>query len=80
MFIDFFGFLFFREKGSVWGAGWEKETWAWERNINQLPPICARTWDGTHNLGMRPDQESNLQPFGVWDHAPTNWATWPGLK
>ena len=20
------------------------------------------------------------QPFGVWDDAPTNWATWPGLN
>ena len=31
-----------------------------------------------HNLGMFPDQESNLQPFGVWDDTPVNWATWPG--
>ena len=31
--------------------------------------------DGTWNLGMRPDQESNAQPFGVWYDSPTNWAT-----
>ena len=24
---------------------------------------------------MCPDQELHLQPFGVWDNAPTNWAT-----
>ena len=29
--------------------------------------------------GMCPDWESNPQPFGVQDDAPTNWATWPGL-
>ena len=42
-----------------------------ERNINWLPPIYALTGDGTHNLAMFPDQESNPQPFGVWDDAPT---------
>lgn len=26
-------------------------------------------------LGMCPDQESNLPPFGVWDDNPTNRAT-----
>ena len=35
-------------------------------------------WNRTHNLGMRPDQELNLQLFGVRDDAPTNWATQPG--
>ena len=25
----------------------------------------------THNLGICPDQEWNLQPFGVWDEAAT---------
>ena len=24
------------------------------------------------------DQESNAQPFGIWDSGPTNWAIWPG--
>ena len=33
----------------------------WERNINQLPPVCAPTGDWTYNLGMCPDWESNLQ-------------------
>ena len=39
---------------------------------------------GTHpyqvsngNLGMCLDQESNPQPFGVWDDASTNRANWP---
>ena len=31
-----------------------------------------------HNLGMCPDEESNLQPFGIWDDAPTNRAMCPG--
>ena len=30
------------------------------------------TGDQTHNLGMCPDTELNLQPFGPWDDAPTN--------
>ena len=28
---------------------------------------------------MHPDQGWNLQPFGVWDNTPTNWATQTGL-
>ena len=34
-----------------------------ERSISWLPPICAQT-EGTHNPGVYPDWESNLQPFG----------------
>ena len=30
------------------------------------------TGDGTCNLGMCPDWELNLQPFGVQNNAPTN--------
>ena len=26
---------------------------------------------------MSPDQQSNSQPFGVWDNAPTTWVTRP---
>ena len=33
-----------------------------------------RPRDQTRTLGMYPDQESNPQPFGLWDNAPTNWA------
>ena len=43
-----------------------------ERNIYQLPTVCAPNEDWTHNLGMCPMQGSNPQPFGVWDDAPTN--------
>ena len=48
-----------------------------ERNIDVretvigLPPVHAPTRNQTHNLGMCPDWESNPQPFGVWDDAPT---------
>ena len=51
----------------------------WQKNIHQLPPTCTPTGDRTYDLGMCPDRESNLPPFGVWDDAPTNWAIWPGL-
>ena len=56
----------------------ERETSVWGRNIRQLPPICTQTGDGTRNLGMCPDQESNPQSFGVRDDAPTKWATGQG--
>ena len=46
-----------------------------DRNIDQLPPTCALTWSQTHNPGMYPDQESNLQPSGVQDNAPINRVT-----
>ena len=64
MFIDF------REKRS------DSETLLWERNISSLPPVLGPT--GDHTLGMCPGWESHPQPFGVWNNAPTNWATWPG--
>ena len=31
----------------------------------------------TLSIGMCPDQGLNLQPFGVQDDTPTNWAIWP---
>ena len=53
------------------------------REIERLVASCMHSsnsnGDWTRNLGMCPDQESNPQPFGVWDDAPTNLATWPGL-
>ena len=54
-----------REKGR------ERETLMWGKNIDQLLPIH----DWTYNLGVCPDGESNPQHFGVWDSAPTKWAT-----
>lgn len=34
--------------------------------INQFPSICMLTGNQTHNLGMCPKQESNLQPvYGI---------------
>ena len=56
-------------------VGRERETSVWERNINQLPPIWALTRDWTHNLGMYPDQGSNLQTFWYTDNAPNNCTT-----
>ena len=34
-----------------------------ERNINQLPPICAPNGDQTHNPGMCPHREGNPHTF-----------------
>ena len=48
------------------------------KTLISLPHEHARTEDWTHNLGMRPDQESNLQHLGAQDNAPTNWTTWLG--
>ena len=46
-----------------------------ERNIQQLPPICAPIGHWTCNLGMSPGLGSNgVQPFSLWNGAPTNWA------
>ena len=58
----------------------ERETLMWERNINQFPPMCTPTGYWTHNLGMCPEWDSNLQPFGVQDNVPINWATQPGIN
>ena len=55
--------------------GRERET---ERNINQLPLVRTPIEDHTSHLRMCPDWESNPQCLGVWDNAPTNWATQPG--
>ena len=51
-----------------------------ESNIGWLPPACTPIMDRTHNLGMYPDQESNCQPPGAQNNAPTNWAMQPGPK
>ena len=58
-----YAFTYFRERGRVGGER--------EKNINveekhQSVASCVPQNQGwTHNLGMFPDQESNLQPFGV---------------
>ena len=50
----------------------ERVTMMQERNIDPLLPVCTLARDQTLNLGMCPDQGSNLQPFGVWDSAATS--------
>ena len=50
------------------------------RNIDHLLPVHALMGDQTHNLGLCPDPESNMQTFGVQEDAPTNCATQPGLS
>ena len=70
-------FIDFRERGRGGEREEERETSMWKRNIDQFPPIHILTGDWTLNLGMCPSLESNPQPFGVWDNAPTNLTTWP---
>ena len=50
----------------------EEEKHQCERNIDQLPLVGTPTGRQICNLGTCSDQESNLQPFGLWDDAPTN--------
>ena len=56
----------FRERGREGQRG--RERW---RNIDGLPPIHTPRRDWIGNPGKRPDQESNPQPFGAQDDAPT---------
>ena len=48
-------------------------------NIDWLPVVWTPIRDQTSQPRYVPDWGSNPQPFGVWDDAPTNWATrpWP---
>ena len=63
-----------REEG---GGGGEREA---ERQIDidvkekhqSVDSSRRPNQDSTHNLGVCPDWELNLQPFGVWDDVPTN--------
>ena len=73
-------FMDLRERGRERQTDKARETSMWEWNIDLLPySHTCPNWDGTCNLGMCPDQGWNPQPFGVWDDAPTNCTTWPGL-
>ena len=65
---DFFPTAF-RERGREREKERERET------LIGCLLVCALTGDWTLNLGMCPDWESNLWPFGLQDKAPTNWAT-----
>ena len=57
----------------------KRETSMWKRNIDPLPPIYALNRDQTHNLGIWPEQVSNVQPLDAQGDAPTNWAAQPEL-
>ena len=48
--------------------------------LNLQPKNVPRLGIRPATSGMCLDWESNLQPFGVWDEAPTNWAARPGHK
>ena len=48
IFIDFRGRAGERERSKEKQR--ERETLMWERNIEQLPPVCSLTGDRTHNL------------------------------
>ena len=61
------------------GRGKERERMGGEREKHQsIAAPTYRDWDPTYHLSMCPDRESNLQPFGVPDTAPTNQTTWLG--
>ena len=44
----------------------------WERNINQLPHVCALIGDQTHNPGTRPDWEGDLLFCGTMPNQPSH--------
>ena len=50
--------------------GREKEKHLCEKHQSVAFRMCPR--NPTYILGMCSDWESNPQPFGVWDGAPTN--------
>ena len=81
LFFSFFlSFLlfFYREREGKGGKKRGRESSMWERNINQLPLICTLSRDQTCNLGMCPDQETNWQPFTLWDDPQTTESHWWG--
>ena len=55
-----------------------------ERNIDvrerhrMVASSTCPTGDKTHILGMCPNQELNLQPFGLWDNVQPTEPHWPG--
>lgn len=49
----------------------ERETLMSKRNIGCFL-VYALTRDGTHNLGMCPNQELNLRCFDLWVNATNN--------
>ena len=54
-------FIYFWREGKE-GTKRRRET-MWERNMDQLPLLCASSGDQTSNLGICPDWESNWRPF-----------------
>ena len=59
----------------------EREKYQCETSTGSLPYVPrAPSRDQTHNLGMCPDQELNLWPFGIWDDASATEPHWPELQ
>lgn len=78
--IHFYSFWRERQKGGGRGeavCGGGERGRQRERQDNQLLPassVCLMG-GGTCNPGVCPDQIPKLQPFGVQEDAPTNWAS-----
>ena len=63
-FLRFLKFIFREGKGRTKRG---RETSVRERVISWLPVAPTPTEDQTRNSGVFPSQESNLQPFALWD-------------
>ena len=68
---------FYRDRGRERGR--EREKHQYEISINQLPPLCSRTGDQTHNPGTCPDQELNPQPFSYRTILQPTEPHWPEI-
>ena len=63
----------FREKGIREG---KREGEKHQCEEHPLVAPCMHPDEGLNlNLGLCPDQELNLWPFGLWNDAPTKWTT-----
>ena len=76
-FLRFYLFVFRERKGE---RKRERETFVCKRNIDQLPLALPPTRDLACNPDMCLNEESNQQPFGLWDNVQPSGPHQSGLK
>ena len=68
----YFLYLFF-ERGKRREKERERSINVREKHWSVASPMCPN-WGLNMHPRLRPDRESNWQPFVLWDDAPTDWA------